>query len=130
MTRLSLTLGALFGMLAVMLGAFGAHGLKAHVTAERLTTWATASDYLALHALALLALGALSAQRPASRLLALSAFCLISGSVVFSGSLYVLVLTDVRAWGAVTPFGGSLLIVGWGLAAAGLWEAFSPDGAR
>ena len=130
MTRLSLTLGALFGMLAVLLGAFGAHGLEAHVAAERLATWATASVYLALHALALLALGALSAQRPRSRLLALSAWCLIFGTLVFSGSLFILVLTDIPAWGAVTPFGGSLLILGWGLLAVGLWKAFSPNGAR
>jgi len=130
MTRLSLTLGALFGMLAVMLGAFGAHGLRTQVTAERLTTWATASDYLALHALALLALGALSAQRPGSRLLGLSAWCFVFGTLVFSGSLYILVLTDVGAWGAVTPFGGSLLILGWGLLALGLWKAFSLDEAQ
>lgn len=130
MTRLSLTLGALFGMRAVMLGAFGAHGLKAHVATERLATRATASDYLALHALTLLAPGALSAQRPGSRLLALSAWCLIFGTLVFSGSLYFLVLTDIRARGAVAPFGGSLPIVGWGLLALDLWKAFSLDGAQ
>ena len=126
MTRLTLTIGALFGMLAVMLGAFGAHGLKARVSAELLTTWATASDYLALHALVLLALGSLWAQRPGSRLLATSAGCFILGSLVFSGSLYIRVLSDVRAWGAVTPFGGTFLILGWALLAVGLWRAFSP----
>lgn len=127
MTRLSLTLGALFGMFAVTLGAFGAHGLKSQVTADRLVTWATASDYLALHALALLAVGALSVQRSESRLLAVSVGCLVLGTIIFSGSLYILVLTNVSAWGAITPFGGSLLIVGWGLLAVALWKAFSPQ---
>lgn len=127
MTRLILTIGALFGMFAVMLGAFGAHGLKAQVGVELLATWATASDYLALHALALLALGALSAQRPASRLLLLSSWCFVLGSFVFSGSLYTRVLTDASVWGAITPFGGTVLIVGWALLAIGLWRAFSPN---
>jgi uncharacterized membrane protein YgdD (TMEM256/DUF423 family) len=125
-TRLTLTTGALFGLLAVVLGAFGAHGLEAQVAPQLLVVWATASDYLALHALALLALGSLSERRPDSRLLAASAWCLILGTLIFSGSLYARVLTDVRAWGAVTPFGGALLIAGWSVLAFGLWRAFAP----
>ena len=126
MTRLTLTLGALFGMLAVVLGAFGAHGIKAHVSPEQLTTWILATDYLSIHALALLALGSLSVQRPGSRLLVLSAWCFGFGSLVFCGSLFIRVLADAPAWGAVTPFGGTLLIAGWALLALGLWRAFSP----
>ncbi|MEA3278753.1 MAG: DUF423 domain-containing protein [Pseudomonadota bacterium] len=127
MTRLILSVGAVFGLVAVGLGAFGAHGLKDRVAVELLTTWATAADYLALHALALLALGSLSAQRPDSKLLVLAAWCFIVGGLVFSGSLFVLVLTDVRAWGAVTPIGGTLLIAGWAVLAAAVWRAFPPE---
>ena len=79
-----------------------------------------------MHALALLALGSVTAHRRGSRLLTLSAWRFILGSLLFSGSLYIRVLTDVRAWGAVTPFGGALLIAGWALLATGLWRAFPP----
>lgn len=126
MTRLTLTLGAIYGLLAVALGAFGAHGLTGRVSAERLVTWATGADYLGLHALALLAVGALLALRPGDRLLALAAGCLAAGALVFSGSLFVLVLTGMRWWGAVTPFGGLTLILGWLLLAVGAWRAFGP----
>lgn len=126
MTRLSLSVGAVFGLVAVGLGAFGAHGLKDRVAAELLDTWTTAADYLALHALALLALGLLSAQRPDSKLLPLAALCFMVGALVFSGSLFVLVLTDMRAWGAVTPVGGTLLIAGWTVLAIAVWRAYPP----
>lgn len=124
MTRVMLTLGAVYGLLAVALGAFGAHGLATRVPAERLATWATGADYLGLHALALLAVGALLALRPGERLLAFAAACLAGGALVFSGSLFVLVLTGARWWGAVTPFGGLTLILGWALLAIGAWRAF------
>lgn len=126
-TRLTLTLGAVYGLLAVSLGAFGAHGLRAHVTPEYLAVWNTGAHYLALHALALLAVGSLSLQRPNRRLLALAAWCFILGVLVFSGSLFVLVLSGVRAWGAVTPFGGSLLIIGWLVLAIAVWRGFGPE---
>jgi uncharacterized membrane protein YgdD (TMEM256/DUF423 family) len=124
LTRLALTLGAIYGLLAVALGAFGAHGLAVRVPAERLATWSTGADYLGLHALALLAVGALLALRPDARLLVLAAVCLAAGALVFSGSLFVLVLSGERWWGGVTPFGGLTLIAGWALLAIGVWRAF------
>ena len=124
MTRCTLTLGAVYGLLAVALGAFGAHGLAARVPGERLVTWATGADYLGLNALALLAVGVLLALHPDSRLLVLAATCLGAGALVFSGSLFVLVLSGVSWWGAITPFGGLTLIVGWALLAAGVWTTF------
>jgi uncharacterized membrane protein YgdD (TMEM256/DUF423 family) len=131
MMRLALIGGALCGLLAVALGAFGAHGLESRVTAAALATWTTASDYLAMHALALLATGALMAQRPGTRLLGAAAACFLAGSVLFSGSLYILVLSGVRAWAAVTPFGGTILIIGWGLLTAGVGRHFAqPAGGR
>jgi len=126
MTRLTLALGALYGLLAVALGAFGAHGLADRVAAERLVTWGTGADYLGLHALALLAVGALLALRPGSRLLALAAACFALGTLVFSGSLFALVLTGERWWGAITPLGGLTLIAAWALLALGAWRAFAP----
>jgi uncharacterized membrane protein YgdD (TMEM256/DUF423 family) len=128
--RLSLTAGAVFGLLSVALGAFGAHGLRADTSGHLLTTWATAADYLSIHALALLAIGSLSAQRPGSRLLNLSAWAFVAGGTLFSGSLFLRVLTDERAWGAVTPFGGSILIAGWAVLALGLWRLFAPRRSR
>jgi uncharacterized membrane protein YgdD (TMEM256/DUF423 family) len=104
-----LTIAAVSGGLAVGLGAFGAHGLKELVPAEDLATWETAVRYQAWHALALLACALLA---PARRV-APAAWCLALGSLVFSGTLYVLVLTDARWLGAITPIGGVLMIVGW-----------------
>jgi uncharacterized membrane protein YgdD (TMEM256/DUF423 family) len=124
MSRLALTVGALYGMLAVSLGAFGAHGLADRVPSERLVTWATGAEYLGLHALALLACGLMLALRPGARMLAAAAWAIGLGTLVFSGSLFVLVLSGVRWWGAVTPFGGVALILGWALLAAGAWRAF------
>jgi uncharacterized membrane protein YgdD (TMEM256/DUF423 family) len=124
MSRLALTVGALYGMFAVSLGAFGAHGLADRVPPERLVTWATGAEYLGLHALALLACGLMLALRPGARLLAAAAWAIGLGTLVFSGSLFVLVLSGVRWWGAVTPFGGVALILGWALLAAGAWRAF------
>ena len=127
MTRYTLTIGAVFGLLSVSLGAFGAHGLQNQVSAQLLATWATASDYLGMHALVLLVVASLSAQRPGSRLLTLAAWCFVIGSLLFSGSLFVRVLTDVRAWVAVTPVGGTVLIAGWTLLAFAGWRTFSPE---
>ena len=119
-----LALGALYGLLGVALGAFGAHALKARLTGELLPIWKTAVEYHFWHALALLAVGLLALQRPAIALnVAGGAFAL--GVLIFSGSLYALALSGVRGLGAVTPVGGVLLIVGW---AALLWAAVTGRG--
>lgn len=124
-------IGALFGLSAVLLGAFGAHGLEGRVDADRLAIWATASHYLGWHATTLLALGLAGARLAARRLTLSAAWCLAIGSLVFSGSLYTLVLSGQGAWGAVTPVGGVLLALGWGLLAvaafAGGRPAAAPD---
>lgn len=117
-----LVLGALNGALAVLLGAFGAHGLKNRVAADLLDTWATASEYHFYHALALLLAGLLARDYGGAPVIT-AGWVLFAGMVVFSGSLYVLVLTGQRWLGAVTPLGGTALIVGWALLAWGLWKA-------
>ena len=112
-----LFLGALNGALAVTLGAFGAHGLKNRVDAAMLDIWSTASQYHFYHALAILLVGVLARQLGASLLTA--GWILFAGMLVFSGSLYVLVLSGQKWLGAVTPLGGVALIIGW------LWLAWS-----
>ena len=115
-----LILGALNGALAVTLGAFGAHGLKARVDAALLDTWATASEYHFLHALALLLVGVL-AKLFASPGIVTAGWVMFAGMLIFSGSLYLLVLTGQRWLGAITPIGGTALIVAWLMLAWAMW---------
>ena len=112
-------LGALNMAIAVMLGAFGAHGLKNKVTPEQLAWWHTGVDYHVYHALALLIIGALIAAQPQLALPKGSAWALQVGIVIFSGSLYAMTLGAPRWFGAITPIGGTAFIVGW------LWLAYS-----
>jgi uncharacterized membrane protein YgdD (TMEM256/DUF423 family) len=111
------TAGAL-GALGVVLGAFGAHGLRARLDADALASWSTAVQYHLLHALALLALGLFSTAtgRPVS----VPATLFTAGILLFSGSIYALVLGGPRWLGPVTPLGGLALIAGW---AALAWSA-------
>jgi uncharacterized membrane protein YgdD (TMEM256/DUF423 family) len=122
MARIWLTVGAVYGLLSVALGAFGAHGLRGRVAENLLATWGTGADYLGMHALALLACGLLALHLPGSRLVGAAGWCFAIGSLLFSGSLFALVLSGVRGLGAITPFGGTLLIAGWGLLALGAWR--------
>lgn len=101
-------IGGVSGALAVVLGAFGAHGLKATVTDPHLLeVWDTGARYHLVHAVALCVLAA--HPRPPRA----AGIAFVAGTVLFSGSLYAMTLTDVRALGAVTPFGGVAFIVGW-----------------
>lgn len=106
--------------LAVMLGAFGAHGLKKIASTEQLVWWQTATDYFFYHALGLLALAILSKVIP--QLPIKASFLLMQvGIVFFCGSLYVMALGLPRILGAITPIGGALMIAGWLMLA---WNAF------
>jgi len=121
MDRIFATLGALSGFIAVGAGAFGAHGLKARLTPDLLAVFDTGARYQMLHALALLAVAWAVTRWPGRAALA-SGWCFVAGTVVFSGSLYLLALTGVRSLGAVTPFGGVLLLAGWLLLAVTAWR--------
>ena len=107
--------GALLAMLAVALGAFGAHGFAAVLQANQTTAiYQTASDYHFYHAIGLLVVAGLSTTPIGpSKKLRLIGRLLISGTVIFSGTLYLLALTNWRWLGAVTPVGGILLLLGW-----------------
>lgn len=111
MIRYGVFIAAIFGALAVLLGAFAAHGLKNTLSVEYLAVLQTGVQYQFIHALALL-LVALLAPHRASRALVVSAVFFTLGIILFSGSLYVLVLTPLKP-GLITPIGGSLLVLGW-----------------
>jgi uncharacterized membrane protein YgdD (TMEM256/DUF423 family) len=104
--------GSLLGALGVALGAFGAHGLKARVGPDLLEIWETAARYHLIHALALIATAWAATRWPGPATSA-AGWLFLAGVVLFSGSLYALVLSGVRALGAVTPVGGLCLIAGW-----------------
>jgi uncharacterized membrane protein YgdD (TMEM256/DUF423 family) len=110
--RWPLLWGSLFGALAVMLGAFGAHALRDVLDERALVVWHTAVDYQFWHALALLAVGLLVRER-ATRSLQVAGFGFVLGVPLFCGSLYALALGAPHAIGVVTPLGGVAFIVGW-----------------
>lgn len=105
--------GALFALIAVALGAFGAHALESRVEPRDLEIWETAVRYQMWHALALVLLAALLARWPGGAA-HVAGWAWIVGILVFSGSLYALVGTGIRGLGAITPIGGLALLVGWG----------------
>ncbi len=120
MERLFFVLASVSGGLAVVLGAFGAHGLKTRIEPELLATFEIGVRYQMYHALALLAVA--RAQWSAARLLATSGWLFLAGTVLFSGSLYLLTLTGQRWLGAITPLGGLAFIVGWFCLALAGWR--------
>jgi uncharacterized membrane protein YgdD (TMEM256/DUF423 family) len=113
-SRRVMGIAATFALLAVMLGAFAAHGLKAMLDAQQLALFETAARYQMYHALALLVVGLLATSRQFSRnLLKLACLAFITGIILFSGSLYLLAASGVRWLGAITPLGGMALLAGW-----------------
>ena len=119
--RLWLILGAANAFLSVVAGAFGAHALKARLTPDLLTIFQTGASYHMFHSLGLIAVGLFAAQRPLP-LLQGAGWALLVGIVLFSGSLYALALSGVRALGAITPLGGLGFLVGWLLFALAAWR--------
>ena len=113
--------GAVLAGLAVAFGAFGAHALRARLSPADLEIFETGVRYQMYHALALLGV-AWALGRVPGTLVSSAGWLLVAGVLVFSGSLYVLVLTDTRWLGAVTPIGGVALLAGWLLLALGLYR--------
>ncbi len=104
---------ALMAFLAVLMGAFGAHGLKSVLSAEMMAVYKTAVTYQMWHALGLGILAVLRMQDGESRLLRYSFYLMLLGIALFSGSLYVLTLFDLKALGIITPFGGTAFLIAW-----------------
>jgi uncharacterized membrane protein YgdD (TMEM256/DUF423 family) len=116
--RLFLLLAGVNGFLGVLLGAFGAHGLRGSLAnaadgARRIEVWETAARYQMIHALALALVAYLGTRTPGN-VPNVAGYLFQAGILIFSGSLYALSLTGVRALGAITPIGGLCLLAGWG----------------
>ena len=114
-------IGAVLGAVGVAAGAFGAHALKARLAPEMLAVFETGVRYQLVHALGLLAVG-WAAGRWTSRAVRVAGWLFVVGVFLFSGSLYAMCLTGVRALGAITPIGGAAFIAGWLLLAWGAWR--------
>lgn len=112
MDRWFAVMGGIMGALGVGLGAFAAHGLKARVTPDLLAVFETGARYHLTHALALVAV-AWAASRWQHAAIHAAGWLFFAGILIFSGSLYALVLTGVRGLGAITPIGGLCMIAGW-----------------
>ena len=114
--------GAVLSGLGVVLGAFGAHGLRERMTADLLAVYETGVQYHLIHGLALLAV-AWAASRWPNAWIGAAGWLFAAGIVVFSGSLYILAISGVRWWGAVTPIGGVCFLAGWAALAVGALRA-------
>jgi len=117
-------LGSFFAGLAVILGAFGAHGLADKLTPDRLANFETAARYQMYHSLALLAVALALAYFPAgAKSLQIGGWLFLAGILLFSGSLYILSISGIRWLGAVTPFGGVAFGLGWLMLLIAAWQA-------
>lgn len=119
-SRVFVGVGALSGLLAVAAGAFGAHGLRDRLTPDLLQVFELGVRYQMYHALALVAAG-LAAGRWGGGAITTAGWLFMVGTLIFSGSLYVLALTGQKWLGAITPLGGLAFLGGW---AALAWAAF------
>ena len=118
-----LALGGIGMLLAVALGAFGAHALKKTLTPEFMAVYETAVNYHFVHALGLLAVGLLALHLPDSGALRWAGVLMAAGLLLFSGSLYALSLSGIRGLGAITPVGGVTLLAAWLLLAVAVVRA-------
>ena len=112
MDKTFLLVGAVAAFLAVTLGAFGAHGLRARLSPEMMAVFQTGVQYHMYHALALILVSGIMG-RMSGWLISTAGWCFAAGIVLFSGSLYALAMTGVTILGAITPIGGLLFLIGW-----------------
>lgn len=110
--KIFIALGSLLGLLAVAAGAFGAHALEAKLDADMLEVWETAAKYQMYHALAMFG-AAWLVQQTQSAWATTAGWAFFGGALVFSGTLYILALSGIKWLGAITPLGGTAMIVGW-----------------
>lgn len=124
--RIFLVFGSLALLLAVAMGAFGAHLLKTRLAPEMMAVYETAVHYHFYHALGLLAVGLLVLHVPAAALLGWAGGLIAAGLILFCGSLYALSLSGVRGLGMITPVGGLAFMMAWLLLAVAVWRAKAP----
>ena len=116
MLNLTISLGAINAFIAVAAGAFAAHGLKGILNPEYLDTFKTAADYQMVHGIGLILIGLLNKCDPVhanKRSSNIAAWLMLTGIILFSGSLYLLTLSGVRWLGVITPFGGMCFLLAW-----------------
>lgn len=116
-SKRTIAAGAALMLIGVLLGAFGAHALKTRLSPEMLAVYQTGVQYHLIHGLGLIAIGVLQHLEPQSGLLKTAAKLMLLGVVIFSGSLYILALSGMTIFGAVTPIGGLCFIAAWALVA-------------
>ncbi len=121
MDRIFVVLGAVLAALGVAAGAFGAHALRGRLTPELLGVFEIGVRYHLIHALALLAVAWGTTRWPGTAT-SVAGWLFLAGIILFSGSLYGLSLSGVRALGAITPFGGVAFLVGWLVLGWGVWQ--------
>ncbi len=112
--------GSIAGLLAVILGAFGAHGLEKALDAKMLNTYQTGVEYQFYHSFALIAAGLLAHLWANTKLFGIAGICFLLGIIIFSGSLYLYTFTGIRSFGMITPIGGLSFIIGWLLLIVGI----------
>jgi uncharacterized membrane protein YgdD (TMEM256/DUF423 family) len=115
-----LVLGSINALLVVLIGAFGAHGLKTRLSIENMAIFQTGVQYHFYHAVGLILVGLIAMQLTSSPYFRWSAWLMVMGIVLFSGSLYALSITNIRWLGAITPIGGTAFILAWIMLAIGI----------
>ncbi len=120
LAKLFLFTGSLNALLVIVLGAFGAHALKARLTSDMLANYQTGIQYHFYHAVGLMMIGLIALHVPASGYLKWSGWLMLAGILLFSGSLYLLSISGIRWLGAITPIGGTAFILAWALLAIGV----------
>ena len=120
--KLFLLFGSTSMAIGVVLGAFAAHGLKSRLSADMLAVFRTGVEYQLIHSLGLVLTGLAIVYLQSSPQLRWSGWSMLSGILLFSGSLYALSLTGIRSFGMITPIGGLFFITAWLLFAVGIWK--------
>ena len=124
MDKMFFIIGSVLAGIGVAMGAFGAHGLKNLVSTELLDTWDKAVGYQIYHALALFVVSwAITHWTSQAKIFGVGGWLFLGGVILFSGSLYLLVLTNTRWLGAITPFGGVAFVAGWFCLVLASWSA-------
>jgi len=116
-------LAGISGLLAVAMGAFGAHALRGTLSADSLALYQTGALYHLVHAVALFGAALLARDAASDKLASWAGYAFFAGTVFFSGSLYLLAVTGQKWLGAVTPLGGTLFLIGWALVAIAGWRS-------
>lgn len=112
-SRFFIVVGAILAGLSVVIGAFGAHALSAHLTERGAAIWGTGVQYQMFHSVAMIVIGILLLILNSKKLLKYAGFAFLIGTILFSGSLYLIALLTIKNLGLITPLGGLFFVVGW-----------------